>query len=121
MKITQHVALRAIPQDDSPLAIEYECRVGLVRIQEELQRVAGFCELVVVEGSLPVARGEARVHEEVVARSERQVEGLGHAQHHGAAGSGSARLEERNVAGRDLGLQAQTELAETSSLPPLPE
>jgi hypothetical protein len=56
-----------------------------------------------------------------VAGAARHVEHAAEIEHHGAAGAGAAGLEERNVPGRDIGAQAEIELAELSRFPPVPE
>ena len=53
-----------------------------------------------------------------VARAQRHVEPLGQAQQHAAARRRAASLDEAQVAGGDLGLAGELELAEAAPLAP---
>jgi hypothetical protein len=54
-----------------------------------------------------------------IAFAQRHIELLGQGEQQPAAGTGTARLDEAEVAGRDAGIQREIELAAPPALPPL--
>ena len=71
-------------------------------------------------GALPCG-GEAGRHEDGVPFPQRDLQVLGQTQNHVPAGLGAAGFEEAEVAGGNLGVERQVELAEPAALTPLTE
>jgi hypothetical protein len=71
--------------DDGPVAVDDDCRIGLVRGQEPFERLPDGLHLALVERALAEDRGEAGRQEQVVALAQRDVEALGEVEDHLAA------------------------------------
>ena len=73
----------------------------------------------IVQRALPVHRRIAGRHQQRIALAQRHFEPLGEPQHHLAAGLRAAGFDVAQVAGRDLGLVRQVELAQPAVLAPV--
>ena len=108
-----------VVRDHRPVPVDGERRPRLVRLQHQLDRGAAGGQRRVVEAALGEHRREAGGGEPAVALAQRHVEPIGEAQHHLAARLGAAGLEIAEVAGRDLGLAGEVELAEAAAQAPV--
>ena len=107
--------------DQVPVAIDHHGRVGLVAGQHLAQRLSDRRHPRRVDRGLRKHGRVAGVQQQQVALAQRHVELLGQAQHHVAAGRRATRLDEAQVAGRDLGLERELELAQSAVFAPLPQ
>jgi len=110
-----------VVRDQVPVAVHCQRRKGLVAFQYQVDGAARGGHRGVVERALPVHRREAGGHQQRVALAQRHFQPLGQAQHHFAAGRGAAGFDVAQVAGRDLGLLRQVELAQAAVGAPVPQ
>jgi hypothetical protein len=107
--------------DDVPMAIDDERRVGLVRGQEPLERLADGRHLARPERALAEDGREAGREEEAVPLSQRNLEALGEVEEHLAARPCAPRLDEAEMPRRDRRLRGEFTLRELAPFSPLPE
>ena len=116
----QEAPRRSVGAQHAPAAVEREGRIGVVTVDHPGRGAACEPPLGLVRVPGPVGRGEARGEPSPVARRERPV-GLGRmTRHHRPAEPGSARLEERDMARRDLRTEREVELARPAARPQVP-
>src|SRR5215212_9961693 len=93
--------------------------VGLVTGQDEGARLACGLKGGIIEVALGIGGGEASCEQHRIALPQGDGHPLCQTKHHLPAGPRSSRLQEAEVASRDLRVESERELAETASLPPL--
>jgi len=112
---------RLVSSHRVPFPVDDDRGIGLLPLEDELERAADVLELGRFEVALAVRRSVAGGQEHGVALAERDVEHAGEELDHLAAGVRAPGLEEGQVAGRDLGLDREHELAHPAGQPPVPE
>jgi hypothetical protein len=108
----------AVGGDEPPVAVDREGGVGLVPGQHQLDRAPRRLECGVVQRPFGVERGEPGGGQERVAVAQRDLQPLGEAEQHLAAGLGAPGFEEADVAGGDVRLHREVELTQAPPLPP---
>ncbi|OJZ02310.1 MAG: hypothetical protein BGP22_15245 [Variovorax sp. 67-131] len=110
-----------VVRDQVPVTVHGQRRKGLVPLQHQVDGAARGGHGRVVERALPVHRREARRHQQRIALAQRHFQPFGQPQHHLAAGGCAAGFHIAQVAGRDLGLLRQVELAQAAVGAPVPQ
>ena len=115
----EHFLRRFIHAGEAPEAVDSDARVGGMAVQSSVDGAAdgGHGGFVPVTGC--VAGDEAHGGQHLVAGGQRDRQGFAQEDDHVAAGAGASGFEERDVAGADVGLECEVELAEASGLAPL--
>ena len=103
------------------VAVDNHRRIGLVGAEEAVDGLAHRRHLRGFELALGVHGGIAGGQQHRVALTQRNLELLSQPDHHLPAGTCAPGLQETDLAGRDLGLQRQLELAEVPPLAPRAE
>ena len=101
-----------------PVPVHRQRGVGLVRLQHAFDRLRRRAHLGVGQRVLAVQRRVAGGGEQPVALAQRHLQPVGQAQHHLAAGLRTAGFQETQVAGRDLRMPGQIQLAQAAPLAP---
>jgi hypothetical protein len=109
----------AVGRDQRPVPVDQQGRKGLVAPEHQLERLPGAGQGRVVEAVLAEHRRIAGGGEHAVALAQRHLQAVGQAQHHLAAGQGAAGLDAAQVAGGDVGVTGEVELAEAPALAPV--
>jgi len=104
---------------DLPSAVDNDTWKWVVGVQNSLNALPDSGHIRVGKRAFPVDRREAGGHQQLVPFAKRHVEHAGEAQHHRTAGGRPARLDETDVAGRNVGLDREVELRQPAALPPL--
>ncbi len=110
---------RPVRGDELPSPVDEDRRVRLVTDEHPLDRGAHGLQLGRVEIGRVVRRRVARRDEQRVAGPQRHVEVIGEVEHHLAARTGTAGLDEAQVARRDPGIRGEIELAHPAARPPV--
>src|SRR5215212_8868272 len=93
--------------------------IGLVAGQDEVDRLACGLKGGIIKVALRIGGGEAGCEQHRIALPQGDGHPLCQTKHHLPAGPRSSRLQEAEVARRDLRVESEGELAETASLSPL--
>ena len=110
-----------VGQQDVPVPVEHDRRVGLLLAQDEVERAPHLAERRRVERGRAIDGRVAGGDEQVVTVAQRDVEHAGQQQHHLAAGLRPSGLDEAQVARGHAGLDGELELAHPALRAPLPE
>ena len=105
--------------DEVPLPVDRQRRIGLVTLDDALDRPTGGSETGIVQLSLAVDRGEARGDQHPVLLAQGNLQLGGEPQHHVPARSRSAGLDEAQMPRRHLYIAGKFHLAEPPALPPV--
>jgi hypothetical protein len=108
----EHARHGRVREHEVPGAVDDDRGVGFVVREQQLERSARGMHVHGFEAARRVDRREARRHEQAVALAQRQVERARELEHHLAARQRATRLEEAQVALRDVGLDGELELRE---------
>lgn len=90
-----------VGRDEVPGTIEYDRRVGLVRGEDAIERLAHGREPRIGEGALGKRRGVAGGEQQLVSLSEGDLKLLGDRQEHVATGLRATGLDEAEMTRRD--------------------
>ena len=114
---------RAAPSShhDAPLAVDDDRRVGLVAFDHAAQRLANTLHVRAPEWPLRVERRIAGRHEQLVSGSQRNVQGVAQPQDHVTARLRPPRLDEAQMALRDVRTERKAQLALLPARAPVAE
>ena len=108
-----------VPHQAVRVAIQDDCRVRLMAVQDELKHAADVAHLVGGQRCLRIDVRVAAGLEQPVAFAQRDLQGLGEHQQRLPAWLGAASLDEAHVARREAGLHREIELAHPPGGPPV--
>ena len=111
----------AVVRDERPAAVDGDGGVGVVAVEDELDRLVDGLHLGLVERALLVDGRVAGGEQEPVALAQRDLQLVGEVQHHVGARLRAARLDEAEVARGHPGLEGEVELAEAAPPAPVPQ
>src|SRR5579862_4135801 len=103
------------------MAIERKGRIGLMTLDDKVDRVSNGLQSGIVEASLRKDRRIASGHEKHVALAHGNLELLRQVKNHLAAGPGPPSLEKTQMPGRNVGFEGEIELTQSSPLAPAPQ
>ena len=107
-----------LADDQIPVPVVGQRRIGLMRLQHEIDRGPRRFQRGIVERALRKRRRKTGRDQQHVALAQRHVEPLGELQHHVARRRRAAGFDKAEMARRDLGVAGEIELAEMAALPP---
>ena len=102
----------AVRQQNVPVPVEDERRIGLLMLEDELDRSAHLRQLRRVQRGLGVLRRVSRGHQQRVALAQRHVERVGEPRDHVATRLRFSRFDAAEMARRHLRLEREIELAQ---------
>jgi len=99
--------------------VDHEARVGVVRVEQALDRRVHHRHRRIAEGRLAVTRRVPSGEEHRVPLAQRHIEAFGKGDHELGARLRATGLDEAQVACRDPDLERKVELRPVASSPPL--
>jgi hypothetical protein len=108
----------AVGGQDVPLPVDGEGGVGQVAAQDHIDHLARATHFRGVQGPLGEHRGVAAGYQQHIALAHGNLQPLGQGEDHPPTGGGAACLHEAQVAGGNLRLQGEVELAHPPALSP---
>ena len=105
---------------DLPAPVDHDAGKRVVGAEHPLDPFADGGHIRIVERPFAVHRRKTCGQQQLVLFAQRNVEDLGQPQHHRTAGRRPPGLDEADVAGRDVGLDREIELAQAAALSPFP-
>jgi len=109
----------AVGAEHLPGAVDHHGRVGVVPLEDQVDRLAHWCHLGVLQVVLLERRGVSGREQQLVAVAQRHLEPFGELEHHVRARPRPAGLHEAEVTGRHARLERQIELAQAAPLAPV--
>jgi hypothetical protein len=103
----------AVPLQDVPVAVDQDRRVRLLLAEHELERAPRLPERRRGEVGRSIHGSEAGRRQEIVPVTQGNVQGTHQEQHHLPARLGATRLDEAQMARRDVGIDGEGELAQS--------
>ena len=108
----------AVGRDQIPVPVIGQRRIGLMRLQHQIDRRPRRFQRGIVERALRKGRRKARRHQQHVAFAQGHLQPFRQLQHHLARRRGAAGFDETQMPRGNLGIAGKIELAEMAALPP---
>ena len=108
----------AVGRHQVPVPVIGQRRIGLMRLQHQIDRRPRRFQRGIVERTLRKRRRISRRHQQHVAFAQGNLQPFGQLQHHLARRRRAAGFHKTQMPRRDLGVAGEIQLAEMAALPP---